>query len=176
VDFRRVIEMVADFFEREKLPFAVIGAFGLHVYGLTRATTDVDFVTDSAARLRLVRFLEANGYETLYKSEGYSNHLHPDSGFGRVDIVYVSGETGNRLFAGASPRSLVPGRRVPVPRPEHLAAMKIHAIKNDPGRRHQEIADIRFLMGLPGVDRDEIRGYFEASGLERMYEDLEQTL
>jgi hypothetical protein len=175
LDFGKVIDLLSGFFEREKLPFAVIGAFGLHAYGLTRATTDVDFVTDSAARSRLVRFLEANGYETLYASEGYSNHLHQDSAFGRVDLVYVSGETGRRLFEGASSRSLVQGRRVPVPRPEHLVAMKVYAIKNDPERCHQELADIRFLMGLPGVDRAEIRGYFESSRLEKLYDELERT-
>jgi hypothetical protein len=176
MDFAKVIDLLSGFFERENLPFAVIGAFGLHAYGLTRATTDVDFVTDTAGRLRLIQFLEDNGYETLYVSEGYSNHLHPDPAFGRVDFVYVSGETGRLLFDGAKPDRLISGRRVPVPRPEHLAAMKIHAIKNDPERRHQELADIRFLMGLPGIDRAEIRGYFESSGLEKLYDELEQTL
>ena len=176
MDFAMVIDLLSGFFEREKLPFAVIGAFGLHAYGLTRATTDVDFVTDSDARSRLVQFLEGSGYETLYLSEGYSNHLHHDPVFGRVDIVYVSGETGRRLFEGAIPGRLISGRRVPVPRPEHMAAMKIHAIKNDPARRHQELADIRFLMGLPGVERAEIRGYFESSGLGELYGDLEKPV
>ena len=175
MDFGKVIDLLSGFFERENFPFAVIGAFGLHAYGLTRATTDLDFVTDSAAQPRLVAFLESNGYETLYASEGYSNHLHQDPAFGRVDLVYVSGDTGRRLFEGATPGLLVSGRRVPVPRPEHLAAMKIHAIKNDPVRRYQELADIRFLMGLPGVDRGEIRGYFESSGLGELYDDLERA-
>lgn len=53
VDFGRVIGTLADFFEREKLPYAVIGAFGLHAYGLTRATGDVDFVTGASAQPRL---------------------------------------------------------------------------------------------------------------------------
>jgi hypothetical protein len=175
LDFAKVLDLLTGFFERERFPFAVVGAFGLHAYGLTRATTDLDFVTDSAARSRLVQFLEANGYETLYASEGYSNHLHQDPAFGRVDLVYVSGETGRRLFEGASLRSLIPGRRVPVPRPEHLAAMKVQAIKNDPERRHQELADIRFLMSLPGVDRGEIRSYFESSGLGELFDELERT-
>jgi hypothetical protein len=175
LDFGKVIDLLAGFFEREKFPFAVIGAFGLHAYGLTRATTDLDFVTDSAARPRLVQFLEVRGYETLYVSDGYSNHLHHDPALGRVDVVYVSGETSRRLFEGASNDRLVSGRRLPVPRPEHLAAMKVQAIKNDPARRHQELADIRFLMSLPGIDRDEIRGYFESSGLGGLYGELEQT-
>lgn len=36
--------------ECTEFPFAVIGAFGLHAYGLSRATSDLDFVTESAAQ------------------------------------------------------------------------------------------------------------------------------
>jgi hypothetical protein len=175
LDFAKVLDLLTGFFERERSPFAVVGAFGLHAYGLTRATTDLDFVTDSACRAHLVQFLEANGYETLYLSAGYSNHLHADPGFGRVDFVYVSGQTSRRLFEGTRPARLVAGRELPVPRPEHLAAMKVQAMKNDPERRHQELADIRFLMSLPGVDRGEIRSYFESSGLAELFDELEQT-
>ena len=175
MDFGRVVETLAEFFEREKLPYAVIGAFGLHAYGLTRATIDVDFVTDAAAQPRLVGFLEARGYETLYVSPGYSNHLHPNADLGRVDLVYVSGETSRRLFADTKLFSIA-GRALPVPRPENLAAMKVHAMRNDPERRHQELSDIRFLMGLPNVDREEIRAYFVAAGMEELFDDLERTV
>lgn len=175
MDFGKVIELLSGFFEREKLPFAVIGAFGLHAYGLTRATTDLDFVTDSAAQPRLVDFLEANGYETLYVSPGYSNHLHPNADLGRVDLVYVSGETSRKLF-GATRSLRMAGRVLPVPRPEDLAAMKIHAMRNDPERRHQELSDIRFLLALPDVDREEIRAYFETAGMGALYDDLERTV
>jgi hypothetical protein len=175
LDFGKIIDLLSGFFEREKFPFAVIGAFALHAYGLTRATTDIDFVTDSAARPRLVQFLEANGYETLYASEGYSNHIHPDRELGRVDFVYVAGDTSRRLFEGARALLFLSGRRLLVPRPEHLAAMKVQAMKNDPDRKHQELADIGFLLGLPDVDRQEIRKYFEANGLGDLYDDLEPT-
>ena len=43
----------------------MIGAFGLHAYGLTRATADVDFVADSSAQPRLIAFLEARVYEDV---------------------------------------------------------------------------------------------------------------
>jgi hypothetical protein len=64
--------------------------------------------------------------------------------------------------------------RVPVPRAEHLAAMKVHAMKNDPSRTLQEMADIQFLLRLPGVDIEEIRGYFERSGLLERYHEIER--
>ena len=37
--------------------------------------------------------------------------------------------------------------------------MKIQAMKNDPERTFQEMADILFIMHLPGIDKNEIREY-----------------
>jgi hypothetical protein len=108
--------MVEEFFAREPFSIALIGAFGLHAYGLTRATNDVDFVTEARAQSKLVPFLVSEGYETLHLSPGYSNHAHPDPSLGRVDFVYIAGETGRRLFEGCSEFS-VAGRPIPVPRP-----------------------------------------------------------
>jgi hypothetical protein len=110
----------------------------------------------------------------LHRSDGYSNHLHPHPDLGRVDLVYVTGETRRLLFGGARPTLELGGRAIPVPRPEHLAAMKIHAMKNDPTRTLQEMADIAHLLRLPGIDEEEIRGYFERSGLMDRYREIKR--
>jgi hypothetical protein len=120
-----------------------------------------------------VAFLESVGYETLHRSAGYSNHVHPLADLGRVDFIYVSGETA-RLLLSAGTTLRLGEHRVPVPRAEHLAAMKVHAMKNDPSRTLQEMADIQFLLRLPGVDIEEIRGYFERSGLLERYHEIER--
>ena len=176
LDFARVIVKIAEFFEREKLRFAVIGAFGLHAYGLSRATYDLDFVAEQPARAGLVPFLESLGYETLHLSTGYSNHLHPDSSMGRLDFVYVDGETSRELFGSARIMPVTEGIALAVPRAEHLAAMKIQAMKNDPERTFQEMADILFLLRLPGIDEEEIRGYFERQGMIERYHEIRKLL
>jgi hypothetical protein len=38
------------------------------------------------------------------------------------------------------------GAEVPVPRPEHLAALKVVALKNDPDRAFRDQEDLRFLV------------------------------
>ncbi len=139
MNFSRVVREVATFFEREGFPFAVIGAFGLHAYGLSRATSDMDFVTDIAAQPGLVRFIESLGYETLHLSAGYSNHLHADPALGRLDFVYVGGDTSRRLFEATRLMPVLEGIVLAVPRAEHLAAMKVQAMKNDPDRTFQPI-------------------------------------
>ena len=173
MDFARVISTVGAFFEENGQPFAVIGGLAMAAYGLARTTLDVDVVTSSDAQDELVAFLEAEGYETIHRSSGYSNHLHPDSDLGRVDVVYVRGNTSRELFAAVRIVAGPGESTVPILRAEHLAAMKIFAIKNDPTRKLAELEDIRFLLAVPGVDRDEIRGHFEKHGLGGLYADLE---
>ena len=174
MDFGKVLGTLVTFFQREGFRFAAVGAFGLHAYGLSRATLDLDMATESHAQPKLIAFLESLGYETLHRSPGYSNHLHQDPDLGRVDVVYVSGETSRLLFSGGGTMLRLGGQTVPVPRPEHLAAMKIHAMKNDPARTLQEMADIQFLLRLPDIDEEEIRGYFERSGLLERYREIKR--
>ncbi len=176
LDFARVIDAVAGFLERENAPFALVGAFALHAYGLSRATFDLDFVTEAEVRERLIAYLESLGYETLHASSGYSNHLHSDAAAGRLDFIYVAGETSRRLFSAPGTTLRLGGRDLPVPRAEHLVAMKVHAMKNDPERVFQEMADIRVLLRVPGIDEDEVRGYFERAGMEDRYIELKRSL
>jgi hypothetical protein len=68
------------------------------------------------------------------------------------------------------------GISLAVPRPEHIAAMKIQAMKNDPERVFQEMADILFLLCLPETDREEIRGYFEKQGMLERYDEIRKVL
>ena len=59
------------------------------------------------------------------------------------------------------------GVRVRVPAP---------APTRDPGRALQELADIRFLLHLPGVDTAEIRDCFDRAGLREQYDDIKKSL
>jgi hypothetical protein len=163
---------VGGFLDREGIPFAVVGALALHTYGYSRAT---NVLVGCAAQARLIEFLESRGFETLHRSEGYSNHLHADPVLGRLDVIYVDPDTGSKIFAEARSASLA-GVSVKVPKPEHLAAMKVHAMKNDPTRVFQEMADIQFLMRLPEVDRVQIRGYFERAGQLERFHEIERSL
>jgi hypothetical protein len=173
VDFTRALTAVSNFLDRRGQPFAVIGGISMAAYGMVRTTLDLDLVTPAAAQEDLIEFLEADGYDTLHRSSGYSNHIHPDPEMGRIDVVYVGGDTARQVFSNLRIVDGPADLRIPVPRPEHLAAMKIFAIKNDPERRLAELEDIRFLLSLDDIDRDEVRGYFARYGLEELRDDIE---
>jgi len=176
MDFGGALRRIARFLEPRGFRCAVVGGVGLAALGLPRTTLDLDLAVDSEAQEPLVAFMEGLGYETLYRSAGYSNHLHADPDLGRVDFVYVDPQTGSQLFEQSREVTGPDGLCVRVPRPEHLAAMKVAAMKSDRERTFQDLADIRFLLTLPGVDRAEIRAYFERQGLLERFDELAATL
>lgn len=172
MDFERALREVGGFLDRRGAPWAVVGGLGLAALGFPRSTLDLDLVVTAAVQDDLVAHLETEGFRTLHRSAGYSNHQHPDPARGRIDFVYVRGDTAEKLFSSTLTVSGPEGRDVRVPKPEHLIAMKVVAMKNDPERALQDLADIRLLLGLPGVDLEEVRASFARHGMERRFDDL----
>jgi hypothetical protein len=171
MNLRNQFNTLTEFFEREQIDYAVIGAFALHAYGYTRATQDIDFITRMEYQEKIVGYLESLGFETLNRSPGYSNHLSPVKAI-RVDLVYVEGKTAEMIFKGVPKKTLFQQTKIPVVRPEHLIALKLFSVKNDPERKLKELADIKEIIQLTPVNREEIKTYFQDYGLEEYYHEI----
>jgi hypothetical protein len=172
VDFAAELRAVQEFLDARGFRSAVIGGVALAAYGHPRTTLDLDVVTESPAQAPLVAFMESRGFTTLHRSSGYSNHRHADRHHGRVDFMYVQGRTSELLFGALRQLPGPGGVMMTVPRPEHLIAMKVQAIKNAPDRTWQDLVDIGYLLQLQEVDRDEVHGYFAKAGLEDRWREL----
>jgi len=176
MDFVGALDRVDGFLTARGWRFALAGGVALAVYGNPRLTLDLEIVTEGDAQEALVPWLESAGYATLYRSTGFSNHRHASREWGRVDFIYIRDETASKLFAGVEVVPGPGGRPVPVPRKEHLIAMKVQAMKNDPTRTLQEMADVAFLLRLDGTDLQEAREYFVKAGLPERWEDVSRGL
>jgi hypothetical protein len=170
VDFAGELDAVRGFLAGGQFRLAVIGGVALGAYGNPRMTLDLDVATEASAQEALIAFMESQGFVTLHRSSGYSNHRHPRRG--RVDFMYVRGETADRLFGSTTELPGPGGHPIPVPKPEHLIAMKVQAMRDAPERGLQDLVDIAYLLQLGGVDRDEVRGYFVRAGLEDRWHEL----
>ena len=171
MDVSRVLALVRPVFENRGEPYALAGGLALLAYGAPRATFDVDLLAPATSQETLMAFLEGRQFVTLSVTPGFSNHQHPEPALGRLDVIYVSGATAEAVFAGCSLRSIAPGVEAPVPRAEHLVAMKAQAFAKDPAR-YSDLADLQFLLSLPGLDLQEARGYFVAAGIDAYFERL----
>lgn len=176
MNFVKVLEHVDALLDSHGWRSAVAGGVALAAYGHPRLTLDLDIVTESGAQDAIVQSFEGAGYATLYRSPGFSNHRHADQEWGRVDFIYVNSETADRLFSGTRELAGPSGRTVRVPRPEHLIAMKVQAMKNAPERTWQEMADIGYLLKVPGTDRAEVHDYFTKAGLSERWDELSRAL
>lgn len=172
MNFGEALDRVGTMLPAGTWPWAVAGGVALSAYGYPRITLDLDIVTEAAAQDTVVSGLEAAGYVTLYRSTGFSNHRHPDPQWGRVDFIYVDGGTARQLFAALRSLPGPSGRSVLVPRAEHLIAMKVQAMKNAPDRELQDLADVAYLLSLPGTDRVEAREYFVKAGLSDRWQQV----
>lgn len=166
-----MLNRLAAHFDANGIPFALSGALALQAYGYARFTADVDLIAPRAFQQRAIDWMEAAGYETLYRSEGYSNHLHADRDLGRVDFIWVDDSTAEKIFHSAR-RMAVQQTTVQVPRIEYLVAMKLQAIRNDPSRRLRDLADIQQLLRAPEVDLDEVQEYFQRYDLLKDFDEV----
>jgi hypothetical protein len=162
---------MADFFKHENMDFAIIGAFGLHAYGYSRATRDIDFLTRLSYQTKIITFLDSLGFETLQKTDAFSNHLHA-IGNTRVDLMYIDGRTADIMFSDIRRVTLFGKDDLPVVSPEHLVALKLFAAQNDPQRKLKELADIQELLRHISCDMKTIHSYFVKYGFKESYEEV----
>jgi len=168
---REVFDTVSDFFEREKMDYAVIGGFALFGFGYVRATQDIDFITRIEYQKKILAFFENLGFETAHCSSAFSNHIHPIGAL-RVDIMYVGGATADEIFSAIQKRIIFNHREYPVVSPKHLIAMKLFAASNEPDRKFKDLADIKEILNKVEIDKNEIKKLFEKYGLEEYYESI----
>lgn len=175
MQFDEVLRTWKEFFEREGVRYAVIGGLAMRVWGRARFTNDVDIVVSRSDAARVVSHAESLGYETLFVSPAFSNHLHPDRRLGRLDFMFVDDDKGRPMFESAVLKAVVGDVEAPVVRPEYLAMMKAVAMKNAPMRALYEGEDVRVLLNVPGVDRKLIRDYFEQIGMLELFDAIEKA-
>lgn len=173
MQFTEVLNTFADFFEREKIRWAIAGGVAVAAWGYERGTQDLDFVISGDDRKKMTGFAESLGYETIYASDSFSHHLHPTEAFGRVDAIYLNGRTADDVFARATMRVAAGNTIAPVVSAEHIAMMKAFAVKNDSTRRRADARDIEFLLTLPGIDRGEVRNYLARFDLLDLIDDID---
>jgi hypothetical protein len=171
MDVTRVLGLVRPFFENRGEQYALVGGLALLAYGAPRATFDVDLLAPRRIRDDLVAFLEGRDFTTLSIQPGFSNHQHADPALGRVDVIYVSGATADAVFDGCTRKAITAAVVVPVPRAEHLVAMKAQAFAKD-NTRYSDLTDLQFLLSLPDLDLVEARGYFEWAGIAEYFDRL----
>ncbi len=172
MDFAKVLKAVDASLEELDLEWVVVGGVALALHGLARLTMDLDIMVDGERQEQMLGCLDQLGYERLYVSRGYSNHLHPEPSWGRIDVLYVRGDTRESVLGQVTTQPGPGNLAVPVGDPEHLIAMKVFACRSNPGRQAQDLADIRRLAEVAAVPQERIRKIFARYDMLDLWENL----
>jgi hypothetical protein len=147
-----IFESVGNLSEQLGLPVLLIGGHAVNFYGYNRTTLDVDFLiaVDSFPAWR--SGFESIGYKWIGQTENFVRLEPVAPALFPMDVMLVAPETFQKLYAERveCPTGTA---RMNLPKPSHLIALKLHAMKNPERlRQGKDLLDILNLVSLCKID------------------------
>ncbi len=177
MDFQLVLRKLIAAFNRSRVRYAVIGGFAMGVWGVAKATADIDFLVDREDLEKLHRIMTALGYRRAVHTENVSQYLSPLRVFGEIDFLHAFRKVSLKMLARAKVKGVLGGKvKAKVLMVEDIIGLKTQAIANDRTRRAGELQDIVALMALhhERLDWPLLRDYFALFQFEGLYERLRE--
>lgn len=134
------------------------------LWGLPRATVDLDFLVADGDMPQVHAIMTALGYSRRYHSDNVSQYVSDLRFWGAVDFLHVFRQASLGMLKRAVTKELY-GRTIEIKVAiiEDLIGLKIQAMTNDPIRRSSDLADIETLLDLhkAHLDWDLLEDYFQ---------------
>ena len=178
MDFRLTLENILTAFREKNIQYALIGGFAMGLYGVSRATVDIDMLVLRQDADKVEDVMRGLGYECRYRSENVSQYISPLKLFGEVDFLFAFREASLEMLRRAEEKEIFgESIKIKTARAEDLIGLKVQALKNNPARKEQEISDIKALLAShKDIEWDQVQWYFEIFGLESLYEEIEKEM
>lgn len=162
-----VLKTIADNLTRGQIPYSLIGALALGLYGLPRFTGDIDLLTEGRYWTLISPIMEKLGY-TCYQKTGSFAQFDSELGvLGKIDFMFVTTPDGKDILK----RSIIMRDELlgihPVIQPTDYLILKLMAIANNPDRSPKDEADILDVLKL--YKNDLIPKNFKAPAKNRVY-------
>jgi hypothetical protein len=164
--------------KQRALEYLLIGGHAVNYYCEPRATLDVDLLVRKAEQLRWAEFLKNEGFTLKHDGGNFLQFSPPYGVEWRLDLMLVNDQTFEKLKAGSRGVELL-GIRTLLPKPEHLIALKLHALKHGHSERFEkDFGDVISLLRAAKLDaRSELfRTLNEQFGSPDIYERILERL
>ena len=175
MDFKAVLSMLIKKFEKSNTHYALMGGFALGLWGVGRATVDIDFLISRKDMEMADRIMLETGYKRKYRSDNVSQYVSPLQVFGEVDFLHAFREASLEMLERAEEKEIFNGLlKIKVLKPEDLIGLKLQAIKNDPERMENDMADVKALIAVyeKKLDWSLIERYFQLFDMKDEYDKL----
>lgn len=133
----------------------LIGGNALLAYGSPRVTFDCDCAVVAEDEKMVATALAPLGYLFKERFDTFARYAHLGGQRPVVDVMLLNASTFQKLWA-ASREVTISGVSLRAPKPMHLVALKMFALKNNPSRIGKDWEDIQFLLGNSDWEKEEL--------------------
>jgi len=172
------VNLIHDKSRQAGLGYLIIGGHAINAYCEPRATLDVDFLVRKADLAQWRRLLEEEGFKLVHDGKTFVQFSPPYGVEWRLDLMLVNDQTFEKLQVDARAVNII-GIQARIPRPEHLIALKLHALKHGhPERFEKDFGDVIALTRNAGCDvrSASYRQLCEQFGTSELHERILQRL
>lgn len=163
----RMLHIISGMLTKEGIPYALIGAFALSLYGMPKYTADIDILTGGRFWAKISSIMKGLGYTCFQKTRSFAQFDSEMGIYGKVDFMLVGTPDGMEILQ----RSVVVRDDLigdhPIIQPTDYIILKLMAIANNPDRGPGDEGDI--LRVLKSFRKSLIPDDFDPIDWERIY-------
>lgn len=177
MDFKTVTDKLTVAFEQEGVLYALIGGFAISLWGIPRATFDLDFLVKRDDIQTVRRIVESLGYSCIHASENVTQFEASEKELGEIDFLHAFRPAALAMLERSERKKVFDGQSaIPVIQPEDLIGLKVQAIANNPSRMAIDRGDIEGLMQLrcTELDWERVEGYFALFSMQKLFCELKE--
>ena len=147
-----VFHLIATEFAKARIPFLLVGGFAVNHYKVSRNTWDLDILIRESDFDGVAPILKGAGYQMEVRTELFARFRGNHPYFFNTDVIFADPKTFSGMLAEGQEIEMKDNRFI-IPSLNHLIAMKLHAVKNNPrARAFKDLGDVIDLVRENNVD------------------------
>lgn len=175
MNFEKVLDKLIVSFDKNNIDYGLIGGFALGLWGVVRATADLDFLVDKQKEAVLKETMKRFDYNIFLETENVIQFDNNNDILGNIDFLYAFRTPSLEMLKRAVTKDVFDEKiRIKVVIPEDLIGLKIQSLVNNPERKVFDWADIESLTKIyhKKLKWDIVEGHFSLYGLINLYQQL----
>ncbi len=162
-----MLNIISGELNERQIPYALIGALALGLYGSPRFTADIDLLTEYSYCDRIIPMMEKLGYTCFQKTKSFAQFDSELGVLGKIDFMFVSTAEGKDIIKRSA---LLDDELLGlhhVVQPSDYIGLKLLAIANNPARSFKDDGDIIQLLQV--AEKGLLPQAFALPDRERIY-------
>ncbi len=171
-----VFHLLADIFAKAKAPCVLIGGFAVNFYRISRQTADVDFIIAKEDFEKIALLLDDAGY-SVSRYDLFARFTNRAMNLMDIDFLFVDKATLLKILEEGKVVKIA-HKEFTVPSLQHLIALKLHSLKNNPASGNKDLLDVVRLITENGINYEveEFKNLCLKFGTGKIYEKIKILL